>query len=172
MIVRGKNGELKEIIYNTTQLYNYGLNRLSEREYLRKELRTKMLRLQPDTEQVDGVLDKLEASGLLSDKRAISMYLSQYSGKESTNKTKQRLKQKGADTSLVDDVIEQFNADRWHDEGNELSMSQQDAYVLLERKFKVFDKDKQDKYVRFLVSKGYPYNDIKHVISAFKAKEV
>ena len=95
MKIRTKKGEIKEIIYNEQQLYNYGLNRLSSRDYLRVELFTKMSNLQPEPEMVNRVLDKLANLGYIDDKKRIRAVLNYYSPKESSNKTKNRLIQKG-----------------------------------------------------------------------------
>ncbi len=105
MKIRTKKGEIKEIIYNEQQLYNYGLNRLSSRDYLRAELFTKMSNLQPEADMVNRVLNKLETLGYINDKRRIRSVFNSYKSKESSNKTKNRLIQKGATKDLIEEVL-------------------------------------------------------------------
>ncbi len=164
MLIRTKKGTIKEIIYDANKLYNYGLNRLGTREYGRKELLTRMQRLQPDLEIVNSVLDKLEKIGYLSEERRITSMLNQYKNSESTNKTKQRMLQKGLDKELINEALSQKQDNP--EENNELDT----ASNLLERKFKTYDPEKWKKMVAFLVQKGYPYDKIKQAIEIFKEK--
>ena len=97
----------KTIVYDEKKLYNYGINRLSVREYGRQELFEKMSRFQEDPAMVNTVLDKLENQGYLSDERRTMSILNQYSGRESLYKIKNRMQQKGLDKDLITEVIEE-----------------------------------------------------------------
>lgn len=158
MIIKTKSGELKEIIYNEKQLYNYGINRLAEKNYLRQMLLVKMKRLQPDETMINSVLDKLELQKYLSDERFINSYVNRYSHKESVNKIKMRLLQKGAKKEDLEQYLPSFTKD----ENIETGMN------LLIKKFKSYDDEKKDKMIRFLVSKGYQYDTIKKSLEMFK----
>ena len=160
MLIRTKSGALKEIIYTEQQLYNYGINRISEREWARGELKLKMSRLQPDSAIVDRVLDKLESLGYLSDERRAKSMFNQFGSRESINKTKQRIAMKGVNKDTIQAVIsENFEN---HDE-TELALN------LLLKKFKSYDVELRDKMTRFLASKGFKYDTISKAISSFKS---
>lgn len=172
MLIKNKKGEIKEIIYDEKQLYNYGINRFSERDYGRQELLVKMKRLQPDLEIVNKVLDKLEAQDYISDAKRAKSLFNQFSHKESINKTIQRIKQIGISKDTIDDVIEEKNnaatlfvGDDYDEE--DIEEETKNAIKLLNNKFRFYDILKKDKMVRFLVSKGYRYNNISKAIVLF-----
>lgn len=171
MLVKNKKGEIKEIIYDEKQLYNYGINRFSERDYGRQELLVKMKRLQPDLDIVNKVLDKLEEQNYISDEKRAKSLFNQFSHKESINKTIQRIKKIGITKDTIDNVIyEKTSADNLlKDEfiEDEIEEETKNALDLLVRKFRFYDIEKKDKMVRFLVSKGYRYNNISKAIVLF-----
>ena len=168
MKIRTKKGEIKEIIYNEQQLYNYGLNRLSSRDYLRVELFTKMSNLQPESEMVNRVLDKLANLGYIDDKKRIRAVLNYYSPKESSNKTKNRLIQKGASKELIDEVIYELKEE---DTVNYEYDSEIDSgLTLLDRKFDSYNAEIRDKMLRFLISKGFNYTICTKILKIFKEK--
>lgn len=167
MKIRTKSGEIKEIIYNDKQLYNYGLNRLVSRDYLRAELFTKMSNLQPDPVMVNEALDKLESLGYLNDKRKIRSFFNSYQHKESPSKTKNRLVQKGAPKDLIEDVLYEMKDDQstlTYDYDSETDA----ALILLTRKFKTYNPDNKDKMLRFLISRGYNYALCAKTLKIFK----
>lgn len=177
MLVRNKKGELKEIIYDEKQLYNYGINRLSSRDYGRQELVIKMKRLQPDLNMINTVLDKLERQGYLSDLNRARSLFNQFEGRESINKTKNRIIQKGISKDIIEQVIEskeelklEQDKDKDYDEET-LSQEINNACELLIKKYKHYDLLKKEKMVRFLASKGYKYNDISKSIKTFSEIE-
>lgn len=167
MKIRTKKGEIKEIIYNEKQLYNYGLNRLATRDYLRAELFTKMSNLQPDPAMVNGVLDKLEALGYLNDKRKIRSFFNSYQHKESPNKTKNRLVQKGAPKDLIEEVLFELE-DEQSTISYDYDVDTDASLILLTRKFKTYNPDNKDKMLRFLISKGYKYSLCAKVLKVFQ----
>lgn len=170
MKIRTRKGEIKEIIYNEQQLYNYGLNRLSSRDYLRAELLPKMLNLQPDTDMVNKVLDKLESLGYINDKRKIRSFFNSYKTKESSNKTKNRLIQKGASKDLLEEVMYELEEESQNIE-YEYDAQTDAALVLLSRKFKTYNPDNRDKMLRFLISKGYNYSLCGKVLKIFHEQQ-
>lgn len=160
----------KEIIYDARQLYNYGINRLSTRNYGRKELSLKMQQYQKDIAMVDSVLDKLEEQGYLSDERRIRSILSQYQYKESINKTKMRLSQKGFTKEQIEEVLEKQVEIISPD--SEFTVEEETILKLLETKFKLYNKDNWEKMVRFLASKGYKYPVISKCIKLFSEIDI
>lgn len=169
MLIRTKSGTMKEIIYNEQQLYNYGINRLSSRNYARKELLDKMKRLQPDLEQVNRVLDKLEDQKYLSDHNRARSIFNQFNGRESINKIKNRMLQKGVKKDVVENFIEDciLNQEKEYEE-QEITSEVSDAYDLVLKKFKTYDYEKRDKMTRFLASKGFKYDSINKAIIKLK----
>lgn len=170
MKIRTKKGEIKEIIYNEQQLYNYGLNRLSSRDYLRAELFTKMSNLQPDPDMVNKVLDKLENLGYINDKRKIRSFFNSYKNKESANKTKNRLLQKGATKDMIEEVMYELEEENQTVE-YEYDSQTDAALLLLNKKFKTYNIDNRDKMLRFLISKGYNYSLCGKVLKIFQEQE-
>ena len=80
----------KKIVYDEKKLYNYGINRLSVRDYGRQELFDKMSKWQEDISIVNKVLDKLESLGYLSEERRIRNLINLYLPKEGIKKLKLR----------------------------------------------------------------------------------
>jgi SOS response regulatory protein OraA/RecX len=171
MLVKTKHGTLKEIIYNETQLFQYGINRLAERDYLRQELAQKMKRLQPNVDIINKVLNDLTDRQYLNEARAIYMYLNKYAGKEALNKTKQRLTQKGANSTTLSECIAEFQQQQSPTSTNEdspLSFTQQEAYLLLQRKYSNPSQYIYQKMLRFLItSRGYSFSDAKAAVTYF-----
>lgn len=177
MLIRNKKGEVKEIIYDERQLYNYGINRISSRDYGRQELVVKMKRLQPDLEMINKVLDKLQSQGYISDESRARSLFNQFDGKESINKTIQRILKIGISRDTIDDVVEQrreqqvaLSPDDEFDE-DKMSVEVENALELLGKKFRFYDFLKKDKMVRFLASKGYKYDSISKAIKHFSNEE-
>lgn len=167
MKIRTKKGEIKEIIYNEQQLYNYGINRISSRDYLRAELFTKMSNLQPDSEMVNRVLDKLTNQGYIDDKRRIRAVFNSYSSKESSSKTKNRLIQKGASKELIEEVLYELEEDNLT-KNFEYDKETDAALILLDRKFRTYNHDNREKMLRFLISKGYNYSLCTKILKIFQ----
>lgn len=171
MKIRTKKGEIKEIIYNEQQLYNYGINRISSRDYLRAELFTKMSNLQPDPDMVNRVLDKLTTQGCIDDKRRIRAVFNSYSSKESSSKTKNRLIQKGASKDLIEEVLYELEDDN-STKNFEYDQETDAALILLDRKFKIYNKDEREKMLRFLISKGYNYSLCTKILKIFQEQSL
>lgn len=171
MKIRTKKGEIKEIIYNEQQLYNYGINRISSRDYLRAELFTKMSNLQPDSEMVNRVLDKLSSQGYIDDKRRIRAVFNSYSSKESSSKTKNRLIQKGASKDLIDEVLFELEDDN-ATKNFEYDKETDAALILLDKKFKMYLHDNREKMLRFLISKGYNYSLCTKILKIFQEQSM
>lgn len=168
MKIRKKDGTFKEIIYNESQLYKYGINRLSEREFGYKELQTKMKRLQPDVAMVDAVLDKLKGQGYLSDERRARSLINQFIKKEGMGKIKQRLALKGIGSDLISEMLK-AKKDEMEEEGE---CEEEKALQLLVKKFKEYEYDNQPKMYRFLASRGFETSEIQKGIKMFQKVEI
>lgn len=175
MLVKNKKGEIKEIIYDERQLYNYVINRISTRDYGRHELLTKMKRLQPDLDMINKVLDKVQDQGYISDSKRARSLFNQFEGKESVNKTTQRILKIGINKDTIEDVLEEMRSQKsvfsHQDDDDEIPVETKNAAELLSKKFRSYDFEKKDKMVRFLVSKGYKYDTIKKALNYFSEQE-
>lgn len=165
MKIRKKDGSWKEIIYNEKQLFQYALNRLGEREFSRAELLKKMKRLQPDESMINPILDKMEEMNYLSDARRARNILLQYQHKEGLSKLRQRLAAKGIAKQTMEDVFQEENVGDPEDELYK-------AIQLLVKKFKVYDKENNNKMYRFLVSKGYSSQSTSKALKKFSSGEL
>lgn len=166
MKVRKKDGTWKEIIYSSEQLYKYGINRLSEREFGSKELFKKMQRLQPESEIITAVIEKLKAQGYLSDERRANSMFRQFDKNEGIGKIKQRMALKGLDKDLIRSVIES------HKEFSEDGSEVEKALGLIVKKYKQYAPELNQKIYRFLVSKGFDSESSQKAIKRFKDNTV
>lgn len=149
-----------EIEYDYKKLYNYAINRLSSRDYSRKELFDKMNRFKTEPGDIDKALDKVQELGYLSDERRANNIINIYKNKESIFKIQRRLLEKGINKSLIEEIFLEKT-----DETEETILN------LLNQKFKIYNKDNWDKMVRFLASKGFKYNDISKGIKNFSEQD-
>jgi regulatory protein len=164
MKIRKKDGTWKEIIYSEEQLYKYGLNRLSEREFGQQELSKKMLRLQPDSEVVMGVIEKLVEKGYLSDERRAKSLIRMFE-RDGIQKIERKLKEKGILQDVIE--IEMLEVKERRSDGTDESDTNK-AYDLLVKKFKDFKFEDYQKATRFLVSRGFSFDDIKRAIKMLR----
>lgn len=153
----------QKIVYDEKKLYNYGINRLSVRDYGRQELFDKMSKWQEDISIVNKVLDKLESLGYLSEERRIRNLINLYLPKEGIKKLKLRLYQKKLNKELIENILSDL------DKNEEYK-----AFDLLVKKYKNFvfsdneeKQKKKEKMLRFLVSKGLSYQDGIKAINEF-----
>lgn len=163
----------KPIVYNEKQLYNYGINRLSVREYSRAELEKKMLNY-GTPELVKNALDKLISQNYLSDIRRAKSIYSQYKEKESLSKVKRRMSEKGITKDTMEEFFEELNEEK-ELSNIDIPTEIENATQLLLKKYKKIDPnlefDEKNKLkqsmIRFLASRGYNFGDIAKAIQAF-----
>ena len=170
----------KVITYDEGKLYNYGINRLSVRDYGRQELFNKMKRFQDDESLINKILDKLESLKYLSDERRVISLLNQYERQESINKTKNRIIQLGISKDLLDNILqereEELNSNSFNkdEEVSELTDNNPEVYKALQlliKKYKIYNKDNWDKMLRYLTSKGFKYDSTKKAITIFSNED-
>jgi SOS response regulatory protein OraA/RecX len=163
----------KPIVYNEKQLYNYGINRLSVREYSRAELEKKMLNY-GTPELVKNALDKLVSQNYLSDIRRAKSIYNQYKEKESVSKVKRRMSDKGITKDTMEEFFEELNEEK-ELSNIEIPTEIDNATQLLLKKYKRIDSDLdfdaknklKQSMIRFLASRGYNFGDISKAIQAF-----
>lgn len=151
--------KLKE--YTASSLYNYGLFLLSKREYSEKQISDKMFTKTENQKLVEEAIAKLKDYGYLSDNRKAQSIIRTYAKKENGHKIIQRLKLAGISQNTIEENYEKSSVDE----------QQNTCSALLTRKFRFFEEEKKDKYIRFLLSKGFEYSAIKKAIESFKNPE-
>ena len=146
--------------YTKESLYSYALFLLSKREYSIKKLTDKLLTKieEEQKEIVDEIINKLIEYNYISDERKAKSILRNYSQKESGEKLKQRLKLAGINKEVIDEI----------DLLEDPEILKEKGLKLLKSKYKNYDTNNVDKYIRFLLNKGFTYSVVKDIINLFK----
>ena len=142
---------------NASDLWNKSLDILSRREHSVSELRNKLIRFNPDPNDLKDVIERLITSNFLDDKRFASAfirskaesgygpnYISQYLTKKGIPSDKYDIYSLGIDWE--DKCLTQFNKKRRNKEIN----------------FK-----EKEKILRFLAYRGFSYEIIKNALKEF-----
>lgn len=157
---KNKSKEVK--IFDDKRLFSYGIWLLSKKDYSHHEIFQKMKKYQPEEEIIQTVIKKLIDYGYISEERLAGNTIRAYTKKESINKTKMRLLNKGIPKEVVEKSIEEeFEIDKEIDNG----------LLLIEKKFKQFNPEVKQKYYSFLAGKGYDYPTISKIINIFKERK-
>ncbi len=135
---------------------------LARREHTRAELRTKLLPHVQEGEDVEAVLDGLEAQKWLSDARAAEMMVTARRGRFGAQRIAHELRQKGVAENLIGDALP-------HLKETELEA----ARDVWKKKFGVLPQDQKEKakQVRFLQSRGFGLEVIFKVLKVSAAEE-
>lgn len=146
-------------IFAPERLYSYGIWLLGRKDYTTFEITQKMKNYQPDEKIIQEIVDKLVSSGYINDERRATNIVNSYIKKESSYKIKRRLSEKGISKDMIEDVIRDSV-----DDGTEMEM----AANMLIKKFKFYDKEKQQKYCAYLAGRGYGWDIISKAIDRLK----
>lgn len=107
---------------------------LARREHSRRELRDKLLARMDDTESLDGVLDRLEQDGLLSDQRFAAAFVrSRINRGQGPVRLRQELMQRGVAEALIHQVIESEGCD-WFALAEEVAQRRFGSALVSERR--------------------------------------
>ena len=140
-------------------LLKKALSYLSRREYHRIELKSKLIRTKSRNEHdVEALLDRLEAEGLLSDMRFIESFIASRQKRfYGPIRIKMELQQKKLDPDDVERILAESDID-W----------QRNARICLQKKFpkKATDNQELAKRQRFLWQRGYPTEMIRDALKA------
>ncbi|MGH1462907.1 MAG: regulatory protein RecX [Neptuniibacter sp.] len=144
------------------ELWNKAVNYLSRREHSRQELSVKLR--STDAERVDTVLDSLEESGFLSNRRFTESFVRMRVGQgHGLKRIRFDLQRKGIKDELLAEILDQLEID-WY----EL------AVKLYERKYSAFldesDYKEKSKRMRFMSQRGFSIDEIQHAISCVQSK--
>lgn len=150
--VKRKRFEKKEmVIYDDKRLWEYSIWLLSRKDYTVAELTRKLKTHQTDIEKIQEIIDKLVSKQYLNDERRARNLVNNLKNKDSISKITQRLSQKGVSKEIIKQVLEENIGE---DE------QQETANNVLVKKFKIYNKEMEQKYYQFLANRGFSWDII------------
>lgn len=144
------------------ELKNKALGHLSRRRHSKKELRDKLLKKTTNESEINEVILWAEEYGFLNDTEYARSYVLENQKKYGIKKIKFELKRRGIDEFLIEDLL--FEMEKT-DERKAISAH-------LRKKLPLpYDKRQLDKAIRFLISRGYSFSDIRAALSEYGFEE-
>ena len=139
-----------------SSLRQKALQLLTRREHSRFELAQKLAKL-GSAEEITAVLDHLEQTGLLSDRRTVAAYLASHAARFGTAKLKHALRLKGIAAELIDAGMAEA-----------LGSEEARAHEVWRRKFGRAPADAREwaRQARFLQSRGFSTDAITKILRA------
>ena len=136
-------------------LQGRALRYLAQREHSRAELVTKLSRHLEEGDDLNAVLDALEAKGFISAERLVDSVLHTKAARFGANRVAQELRHKGVDAKLIADAMDRLR-------GTEL----QRAREVWRRRFGEQPSTPQEraKQMRFLASRGFGGEVVRRVL--------
>lgn len=142
---------------NASDLWNKSLDLLSRREHSVSELRNKLIRFNPDSNDLKDVIERLITSNFLDDKRFASAFIrSKAESGYGPNYISQYLAKKGIPSDKYD--IYSLEID-WEDK----CLTQFNK----KRRNKEINFKEKEKILRFLAYRGFSYEIIKNALKEF-----
>ena len=142
---------------NASDLWNKALDILSRREHSVSELRNKLIRFNPDPNDLKDVIERLITSNFLDDKRFASAFIrSKAESGYGPNYISQYLTKKGIPSDKYD--IYSLEID-WEDK----CLTQFNK----KRRNKEINFKEKEKILRFLAYRGFSYEIIKNALKEF-----
>lgn len=142
---------------NASDLWNKSLDILSRREHSVSELRNKLIRFNPDPNDLKDVIERLITSNFLDDKRFASAFIrSKAESGYGPNYISQYLAKKGIPSDKYD--IYSLEID-WEDKCL--------AQFNKKRRNKEINFKEKEKILRFLAYRGFSYEIIKNALKEF-----
>lgn len=130
-----------------SDIYNYAIRLLSQRDYSEFKLRTKLQLKCNSSAVIDSVISRVQTLGYQSDQRYIKNFIAySISQKKGPAWIQSKLREKGLNGSLVEHILGEIDTD-WQSLADELLFG----------KFKTACVDQKDKSrrFRFLISRGF-----------------
>jgi len=140
--------------------FNRALNYINTAFKTKKQLRDYLNRKGYDKLVVDYVIEKLESYDYLNDRKFAEMYIQTYQKKYGKNMLKNKLFEKGVSKNLVSELLEDF-------ESNEEII---DKLLIKKIGNKEITNDLITKTIRFLVSRGFSFDEINKSIRKYQEK--
>lgn len=152
-----------EIIAEDSVLYAFSLSTayLSRSLKTKKQVITYLKNKGFDDKIVYYVIDKLKEYDFINDEEYVRRYLETYSASQGKRLADYKLMMKGISKNDIENVREFFNDD-----------SKNNALRIAEKRLKnkVISRELLSKTYRYLIGKGFSYEDAEFAISAFKEK--
>ena len=148
-----------------SSLRQAALKRLARREHSRFELEEKLSPL-GTAEEIAAVLDHLEQTGLLSDRRMAASYLASHAGRFGLMKLRHSLRSKGIAPELIAATIAEAEQEDALDGAKVLASEEVRAHEVWRRKFAAPPANAREwgKQARFLQSRGFSSDAIRKVL--------
>ena len=142
---------------NASDLWNKSLDLLSRREHSVSELRNKLIRFNPDSNDLKDVIERLITSNFLDDKRFASAFIrSKAESGYGPNYISQYLTKKG----ITPDKYDMYSLEiDWEDK----CLTQFNK----KRRNKEINFKEKEKILRFLAYRGFSYEIIKNALKEF-----
>ena len=142
---------------NASDLWNKSLDLLSRREHTVSELRNKLIRFNPDSNDLQDVIERLITSNFLDDKRFASAFIrSKAESGYGPNYISQYLTKKG----ITPDKYDMYSLEiDWEDK----CLTQFNK----KRRNKEINFKEKEKILRFLAYRGFSYEIIKNALKEF-----
>ena len=153
--------KLKEIAKEKDYLdaLNKATNYISKNIKTKKQLNTYLLGKGFDKEAVDRVIEKLIEYNYVNDKDYAKRYIESTSSYQGVNLVKYKLMMKGLRKEVVENLYEELDVN-----------SQDNAYRIAIKHIKDKERTKENlsKTYRYLISKGFTYDDANYAIDRLK----
>lgn len=152
------DSELKEILYaiDETRCQDYVNSLVCSRMYTERELRKKLAAKKFSDDVIDTVILRLSEYGYVDDKAYAEMYVSEVKQKYGVYKIRQKLFEKGVPEKIIDESLQNL-------------CNTETAVTHLKAKLRgkpLLAEDKQ-KILRFLVQKGFTYDESHEAIRIY-----
>jgi regulatory protein len=144
------------------KLVNYSLYLLGRRDYSAKEMIKKFKEKEYDPSDIEAVMSYIQENNYQSDERFARSYInSKLGAKVGLSKIKSQLVfEKGINKDLLENVLAEYEEGEL-DESNTILKILQTKY----RNKDLKDQKEKSKAFRFLVSKGFSFDDIKRALA-------
>lgn len=145
---------------NHLSLKGRALRHLSTREHSRAELARKLAPHAEHEDEIEPLLDELEAKGFLSDARFVESVVHRRAAKVGLSRLKQELQAKGIDAHKVQEALQQLQP-------SELER----ARAVWSRRFgqPASDPREQARQIRFLLARGFASEVVRRVVKTAAA---
>ena len=138
-----------------SDVYNKALDFLSRREHSQKEIKLKLQKKFKNSEEIDEVIEKLEANNIINDTRFTEHYINSRKRRGfGSKKISYELLSKGINESIIDEALR--NTDDW----KELAKKE------FNKKYKDGPSDDfkiRSKQKNFLLNRGFSFEEIESV---------
>lgn len=174
-----KNGVVDFYLYKDKEITQDEINEIVEKDSVNKgfayacdyllnkttnEVKNKLKEKGYEDKYIEIIIEKLKYYDYLNDKRYIEYYIKERAipNNWGTQKIKNNLYKKGLDMKLINEVINEIE---------ELNDNKERINALINKKLKTLynetdDRKKKEKISRFLISRGYNWNEFSDILNS------